>query len=185
LLFAMSPLGRMPFLFGVTALNMLIFLVITLAFSFRPSGAGHMAVLVVVGALQALWFVLHGRRFADAGRPKTGPLLMTLLCFGSFAVGYMITAALWSSPEIQQEAFRTTGGIAGAGPVLHLESNPFIAEGGRMIAGVLGAAGAVVLSGFIVAALAGVTALSGAFSLFALLLPSGMRGFATEVRLVR
>jgi hypothetical protein len=170
-----KPLGRIPFLAGITALNSVILLAVILAFSFRPSGAGHGAALVIVGALQALWLVLHSRRFADAGRTKTWPLLMTLLCFGSFAIGYMITAALWSSPEIQQEAFRTAGGIAGAGPIAHHESNALIIEGGRIIAGFLGAAGAVVLSGLVVTALGGVAMLSGAFSVFALLLPSCMR----------
>eukprot|EP01036_Dinobryon_divergens_P036715 gene36715-47862_t len=139
-------------------------------------GSGHIAALVVVGALQALWLVLHSRRFADAARPRTWPLLMTLLCFGSFAIGYMIMAALWSSPEIQQEAFRTAGAIAGAGQTAHHESNALIIEGGRAIARLLGTAGAVVLSGVVVTTLAGVAALSGGFSLFALLLPSRMRG---------
>jgi uncharacterized membrane protein YhaH (DUF805 family) len=170
-----KPLGRIPFFAGVTALNTAILFAVIVAFSLRPSGSGHMAALVIVGALQALWLVLHSRRFADANRPKTWPLLMTLFCFGSFAIGYMIMAALWSSPEIQQEAFRTAGGITGAGPHAHLESNALIIEGGRVIAKLLGAAGAVVLSGVVVTALACVAAISGGFSLFALVLPSGMQ----------
>ena len=171
-----KPLGRIPFLASVMALNTAILFAVTVAFWLRPSGSGHMAALVIVGALQALWLVLHSRRFADAGRPKTWPVLMTLLCFGSFAIGYMIMAALWSSPEIQQEAFRTAGRVTGDGLPTHLESNALIIEGGRAITGLLGAAGAVVLSGVVVTALACVAVISGGFSLFATLLPSRVQG---------
>lgn len=169
-----QPLGRLPFFVGVSVVNIIIFAAVIIALTFRPAGGGHMAVLIVVGALQALWFNLHSRRFADAGRGHSWPLVMLLLCFGSFAIGYLTLAALWSSPDIQREAFRTAGGLAGGGMVDHIETNAFVIEGGNMIVSAVGLAGGVILSGFVIFGMAIASLVSVGFSFVALAL-SGVK----------
>ncbi len=173
-----KPLGRLGFLALVTPVNILIFMAASAAIAFRPTGGGHLAVIIVVGALQAVWFTLHARRFADAGRGVFWPLMAFLSCFGSFVLGYMIMAALWSSPEIQREAFKTAGALAGGGLADHVETNAILIEGGRAIASMFGAAGAVILSGLVVTGLAIVSFLSFVFSCVALVL-SGQRPVST------
>jgi uncharacterized membrane protein YhaH (DUF805 family) len=165
-----KPLGRLGFLAMVTPVNIAIFLAASVALAFRPTGGGHLAVLIVVGALQGIWFVLHARRFADAGRGQFWPFTAFLTCFGSFALGYLIMAALWSSPEVQREAFKTAGALAGGGLADHIETNAAVIEAGRAIASVLGTAGAVILSGLVVTGLAMVSFLSFVFSCVALTL---------------
>ncbi|MGL4637926.1 MAG: hypothetical protein ACRCWF_18245 [Beijerinckiaceae bacterium] len=166
-----KPLGRLGFLAAVTPVNLAIFIAATTAIAFRPTGGGHLAVLIVVGALQAVWFALHSRRFADAGRGRFWPLVTFLICFGSFALGYMIMAALWSSPEIQREAFKTAGALAGGGYAEHVETNALIIESGRAIAGLFGAAGAIILSSLVIIGLGFVSFASLVFSCIALVLP--------------
>jgi uncharacterized membrane protein YhaH (DUF805 family) len=175
------PMGRMPFLFGISAVNLAILFTAILALVFLPTGGGHLAVVIVVGALQVVWLALHARRFADAGRSATWPILMFLLSFTTFVIGYLIFAALWSSPEVQKEAFRTAGGI-GADGFRHVETNPMVLEAGRMFTGILGAAGAVVLSGMILFGFGVVAFTGGCFSLLALALPSGLAPAAIDMR---
>ena len=168
-----QPLGRARFFVGVSFINIVILIAVVTAFTFRPAGGGHMAVLIVIGALQAIWFVLHSRRFADAGRGYGWPLLMFLICFGSFALGYLIMAALWSSPDIQREAFRTAGGLAGGGMVDHVETSALIMGAGQFIASVFGFAGGVILSGIVVFGLGVTSLVSVGFSCVALFLSGG------------
>jgi hypothetical protein len=168
------PLGRLGFLALVTPVNIVIFLAASAAIAVRPTGGGHLAVLIVVGALQAFWFILHARRFADAGRGRFWPFIAFLTCFGSFALGYLIMAALWSSPEVQREAFKTAGALAGGGLADHIETNTAVIEVGQAIASLFGAAGAVILSGLVITGLASVSFLSFVFSCVALTL-SGQR----------
>jgi uncharacterized membrane protein YhaH (DUF805 family) len=175
------PMGRMPFLFGISAVNLAILFTAILALVFLPTGGGHLAVVIVIGALQVAWLALHARRFADAGRSATWPILMFLLSFTTFVIGYLIFAALWSSPEVQKEAFRTAGGI-GADGFRHVETNPMVLEAGRMFTGILGAAGAVVLSGMILFGFGVVAFTGGCFSLLALALPSGLAPAAIDMR---
>ena len=100
--------------------------------------------------------------------------MMFLLCFGAFAVGYLCLAALWASPEVQREAFRTAGGITGSGAVVgHEETIQFLVDGGRIIAASFGVAGAVVLSGFILLGFGIIAFVSGCFSVIAAVLPTG------------
>jgi hypothetical protein len=167
------PLGRFPFLASVSGVNIAILVTVLLALSFRPSGGGHLAVLIVVGALQAIWLVLHARRFSDAGYGKGWPVAMFILVFATFALSYLTMAALWSSPDVQREAFRTAGGISGGGMVDHVETNTLVVESGRAIASFIGVTGAVVLSGFLMLCLGFVAFVSGCFSLVALALPGG------------
>jgi hypothetical protein len=168
-----QPLSRARFLVGVSLINIVILITVIAALTFRPAGGGHMAVLVVVGALQTVWFVLHSRRFADSGRGYGWPLVMFLICFGSFAVGYLIMAALWSSPDIQREAFRTAGGLAGGGMVDHTETSALIISGGHLIASVFGFAGGVIISGLVIVGMGLVSLVSVGFSFFALILSGG------------
>jgi uncharacterized membrane protein YhaH (DUF805 family) len=167
------PLGRLPFLVGTTVLNTVILLAVMASLAFRPTGGGHLAVLIVVGALQLAWMVLHARRFKDAGKGAGLPIAAFVACFALFAVGYLVMAALWASPEVQREAFRTAGGLGGSGQILaHVETMPFLIDSGRLIAASLGAATSLVLSGMIVVGLGLTAIISGCFSLFALAMPS-------------
>jgi hypothetical protein len=164
------PIGRIKFLAAVTGVNMALGLVILVALTFRPSGGGHLAVVILVAALQFLWMTLHARRFADAGRGPVPAIVVFVFGLMVFVVGYLIFAALWSSPEVQREAFRTAGGLGGSNMPIHIESNPLVLEAGRALAGWFGAAGAVVLSGVILFGFATTAMLAGAFTLFALVL---------------
>jgi hypothetical protein len=179
-----KPIGRLKFLAFVTPVNIAIFIAATSALAFRPTGGGHLAVLIVVGALQAIWFSLHSKRFADAGRGPLWPLTAFAICFVTFTVGYLIMAALWSSPEIQREAFRTGGKVVDGGYVDHIETNLLLLELGRSFASILGSAGAVILSGLVVSGMAVVSVFSFIFSCVALLLPS-QRAVAAVQKIVR
>ncbi len=165
------PLGRFAFIGQVSLLNGAILLAALVALTFQPSGGGHFAVLIVVGALQYVWYVLHGRRFRGAGRGLSWPRFMGLSCFASFALGYLLIAALWSSPEVQAEAFRTGGGLASSG-TQHMETNPLVIESGRVITSFFGTAGALVLSGLAVTGMALVAMASGIFSMVAFVMPA-------------
>jgi hypothetical protein len=168
------PMGRLRFLIGVCGLNLVILLSVLLSLAFRPTGGGHIAVLIVVGGLQYVWMILHARRFLDAGQGAAVPIGMFLLCLGVFVVGYLTLASLWSSPEIQREAFRTAGGITGSGAIIgHEETMQFLVDAGRTISTSFGIAGAVVLSGFILVGFAIVAFVSGCFSIVAAVLPTG------------
>jgi hypothetical protein len=171
-MFSLSkPIGRLKFLALLTPVNIAIFVAASSALAFRPTGGGHLAVLIVVGALQALWFLLHSKRFADAGRGRVWPIAAFAICFLTFALGYVIMAALWSSPEIQREAFRTGGKVVDGGFVEHIETNPLLLELGRNFKTMLGSAGAVILSGLVVSGMAIVSIMSFIFSCVALVLP--------------
>ncbi len=168
------PLGRLPFLVGVSGLNIIILAAVLLSLAFRPTGGGHLAVLILVGGLQYLWMTLHARRFLDAGHGPGVPIVMFLLCFGAFVAGYLILASLWASPEVQREAFRTAGGLTGSGAIVgHEESIQLLVDGGRMIAASFGVAGAVILSGFILIGFAITAFVSGCFSIIAAFMPGG------------
>jgi hypothetical protein len=164
-------MGRIPFFAAVSVLNTVILFAVITSLGLRPAGAGHAAVLIIVGTLQAAWFILHARRFSDSGKSAFWPAVLTGLAFASFALGYLVLAALWSSPEYQREAFRTAGGI-----VDHVESNPGLIEAGRLIMGLMGAAGALFLSGAIWLGMGLIALICGFFSLFALVLPGGRSG---------
>lgn len=170
-MFAVSrPIGRLPFLFAVSTVNSLLLLAVLLAFTFMPSGAGHMAVLVIIAAFMGWWFSLHARRFVGAGRGLFWPLMAALVCFGTFAMSYAIIAALWSVPEVQQEAFRT----GGSDYTRHIETSALVVATGKWLAGWAGAAGSIALTGFL-AMLMGLVALGSCILTFAaMLLPSGM-----------
>jgi hypothetical protein len=173
----LRPLGRLPFLVGVSGLNIIILFAVAVSLAFRPTGAGHLAVLITVAGLQYVWMTLHARRFLDAGRGPTVPILMFLLCLGVFAIGYLTLASLWASPEVQREAFRTAGGITGSGVVAGREETlQFLVDGGRIIAASIGLAGAVVLSGFILIGLAITAFVSGCFSIISAVLPTARAG---------
>jgi hypothetical protein len=176
-MFALArPLDRIRFVLGVTVANSAILLASLLSFVFLPSGAGHIAVLVVMAALIWWWFSLHARRFAGAGRGLFWPGAMAFTGFASFALSYGIIAALWSVPEVQQEAFRT----GGTDYTRHVETSAALIGLGRFVAGWVGAAGAVIIAGFL-AVVMGVFALSSGFvSLAALLMTSG--GHAVPAR---
>ncbi|MCA3565601.1 MAG: hypothetical protein IOC90_14435 [Methylocystis sp.] len=162
------PMGRIPFFATVSILNTVILFAVITSLGLRPAGAGHAAVLIIVGTLQAIWFVLHARRFNDAGKSAFWPVVVTGLAFAGFALGYLVLAALWSSPEYQREAFRTAGGIAD-----HVESNPGLIEAGRLMVDLIGIAGALFLSGAIWLGMGLIALICGFFSLFALVLPGG------------
>jgi len=166
------PLARLPFFAGLCAMNAAIIVSASAALTILPSGAGHLAVLTVMGALHAGWFLLHARRFADAGRSAVWPFGVTLAGFSSFAVGYLLIAALWSVPEVQEAAFRTAGGVGG-GYSAHVETNQLVIDAGRAVAALLGAAGSLLVTGIVAASLAIVAAFSAAFSIVSLLLPGG------------
>jgi hypothetical protein len=162
------PLDRIPFALGVTVANSAILLAILLSFAFLPSGAGHLAVFVIVGALMWWWFALHARRFRAAGRGFAWPALAAAGCFLTFAVSYGLIAALWSVPEVQQEAFRT----GGSDYTRHVETWTELAMFGRWMAGWFGAATAIVISGLLATIMGLVALASGVFSMIAMLLPS-------------
>jgi hypothetical protein len=162
------PLGRVPFILGVSLANSALLLVILLSFAFLPSGAGHIAVLVIVGALMGWWFSLHARRFATAGRSVGWPAMVAAVCFLTFAVSYLTIAALWSVPDVQQAAFRT----GGSDYTRHVESWAVVSETGRWLAGWLGATTAVLFSGFLAMVMSVVALASAFFSVIALVLPS-------------
>ncbi len=162
------PLGRIPFFMIVSVLNTVILLAVITSLGLRPAGAGHLAVLILGGTLQSAWFVLHARRFADAGKEATWPAFVTIMAFVTFALGYLVLAALWSSPEYQREAFRTAGSLAD-----HVESNTGLIEAGRLMVDLMGIAGALVLGGAIWFGMGLVALICGFFSLFALVLPGG------------
>jgi hypothetical protein len=167
------PLGRVPFLLGVSGLNIIILFAVVASLAFRPTGGGHLAVLIVVGGLQYVWMTLHARRFLDAGHGPVVPIVMFLICLGVFLAGYLTLASLWASPEVQREAFRTAGGITGSGAVVgHEETLQFLVDGGRIIAASFGVAGAVVLSGFVLIGLAITAFVSGCFSVISAVLPT-------------
>jgi hypothetical protein len=175
------PLGRLPFLLGVSGLNIIILFAAVVSLAFRPTGGGHLAVLIGIGGLQYAWMTLHARRFLDAGKGPAVPIVMFLLCLGVFITGYLTLASLWASPEVQREAFRTAGGITGSGALIHHEETiQFLVDAGRMIATSFGAAGAVVLSGFILVGLAITTFVSGCFSVFAFALSGRAKGFSGD-----
>jgi hypothetical protein len=162
------PLDRFRFVLGVAVANSAILFVSLLSFAFLPSGAGHIAVLVVMAALIWWWFSLHARRFSGAGRGVFWPATFALIGFGAFAVSYTIIAALWSVPEVQQEAFRT----GGSDYTRHVETSAAIIGLGRWFAGFVGAAGAILLAGFLATVMGLVALLTGFVSLAALLMSS-------------
>ncbi len=162
------PIGRIPFVIGVGLANSALVLAILISFAFLPVGAGHMAVLVIVGALMWWWFALHARRFASAGRGLAWPAIMALVAYGSFALSYAIIAALWSVPEVQQAAFRT----GGTDFTKHVETIPLVAETGRWLASWVGAAGAIVVAGLLATGMGVVALVAGVFSVITLLLPA-------------
>jgi hypothetical protein len=165
---AIQPLGRIRFLVGLTAANSLILLVTLVSFAFLPTGSGHVAVLVIMGALIWWWYSLHARRFAGAGRGRFWPGAFALMGFATFALSYTIIAALWSSPEVQAEAFRT----GGSDYRKHVETSETLIGMGRWFASWAGAAGAVLLAGFLAIVMGGVALLTGFVSAAALLMSS-------------
>jgi hypothetical protein len=176
-----APLGRFVFAAGVGVANTALFVMALASFAFLPSGEGHIAVLVIMGALMMWWFSLHARRFADAGWGVGWPAAVAVMAYGTFAVSYLIVAALWSVPEVQQEAFRTGGGDYRQ----HRETFEALTTLGRWLAGGIGAAWAVVLTGFLAVVMGLVSIGAGVFSLVALMLPSGARPMSRPVREAR
>jgi hypothetical protein len=170
------PLGRIPFVMGVGVANSALVLAALVSFAFLPSGAGHVAVLVVIGALMWWWFSLHARRFRGAGRSLFWPGAMAAVAFATFAVSYGIIAALWSVPEVQQEAFRT----GGSDYTRHVETSAALLSLGRWTMSWVGAAGAVVLSGALAVGMGLVACVTGVVSFAALLLPSGSAQIAAD-----
>jgi hypothetical protein len=171
------PLGRIGFLLWLTPVNTMLFVVVSFALFLHPTGAGHIATLIVVAALLYWWFSLHARRFADAGKGPGAAALMAAVGFGSFALGHLVMAALWATPEVKAEAFRTGGGMGGGmgGVMDHVETLPFLIDGGKAITAALGVAGSLALSGAVLVALGLVSAAGAAFSVYALLLAGGRR----------
>jgi hypothetical protein len=166
------PLGRIGFLLMLTPVNTLLAIVVSFALFFHPTGAGHIATLIIVAALLYAWFALHARRFADAGKTAVPAGLMAIVAFASFALGHLIMAALWATPEVKAEAFRTGGGI-GAGLSDHIETLPFLVEGGKALMAMFGVAGSLALSGAVLVVLGLVSCVGVVFSLYALLLSGG------------
>jgi hypothetical protein len=164
------PLDRIRFVLGVAVANSAMLLTSLLSFAFLPSGAGHIAVLVIMAALIWWWFSLHARRFVGAGRGLFWPGSMALIGFATFALSYTIIAALWSVPEVQQEAFRTGGNDY----TKHIETSAALLGLGRWVAGWVGAAGAILLAGFL-AMVMGLVALTAGFVTLAGLLMSSAR----------
>ncbi len=165
------PLGRLPFLAGLSAVNILLAMTATLALTLLPASGFSTAAVVVVTALQGAWLVLHARRFADAGRGPGWPISFAATGFAVFLLGYLISASLWSVPEVQQEAFRTAGGIGTVRNAVAV--NPLLGDFGRAMASVLGAAGALIVTGLVAIAMLLLAGASVVFSSIALLLPSG------------
>jgi hypothetical protein len=180
-----KPMNRWQFAATTIPLNGVIAFAALVALAFRPVGAGHIAVLVVVGALQYVWFVLHARRFADAGKRLWLPSLAFAACFLTFAVSYLILAALWSSPDIQREVFRTGGGIGSYDPSSHIETLGSVIAIGQSMLSLFGAAGSAVLSGFIILMLGLVALGAGVFSVVAFILPSGLSGAIATPRIAK
>ncbi len=173
-MFSLSrPLGRLPFLAGVSVVNIAIAAVATLALTMLPVSGFSMAAFVLVAALQGAWLVLHARRFADSGRGSAWPIGFALVCFAVFAFGYVLSASLWSVPEVQQEAFRTAGGIGG-NPRTAMETYVVIAETGRALVDFLGAAAALIVTGLVALLFIVVAAVSAVFSTVTALLASGL-----------
>lgn len=172
---AAGPLGRLPFLFAVTGVNVVGGLVALLVLALRPSGNGHYGVLLVYGGLFWAWYVLHARRRLDAGLSQGWARGMALAIFIGFALGYMTLASLWSVPEVREEAFRT-GGTLGALP---LETNALVREAGLGLYGLMGLAGALLLVGLTTMGMLGLSLASFAFTmvtLFASPRPATERG---------
>ena len=167
------PLGRLPFFAGLSVVNIAIAALATVSLVLLPSRGASLAVLVVMSALQAVWLLLHVRRFVDAGRGPAWAIGFWLLGFGVFVLGYLVSASLWSVPEVQQEAFRTAGGIGGRmqSPA---DALPVLVDAGRAMADVLGAAGALFITGLIAIVFVVVAAVSAVFSTVTLLLPAGV-----------
>jgi hypothetical protein len=163
-----APLGRMPFAFGVSIANTVILLAALASFAFLPAGAGHAAVLIIMGALMWWWFTLHARRFAATGRGAAWPALMAAAAFLTFAVSYIVIAALWSVPEVQEAAFRT----GGSDYRHHKETLEALATLGRWMASGVGAASAIVTSGLLAMLMGLVSLAAGLFSLVTLMLPA-------------
>ncbi len=166
------PLGRLPFLAGLSVVNIAIAAAATLALTLLPASGFSMAALVIVAALQGAWLVLHARRFADSGRGPAWPVLFGLLCFGVFLFGYVISASLWSVPEVREEAFRTAGGIGGSARNIE-ETYLWIASTGRSLVEFLGAATALVVTGLVAILFLVVAAISAVFSTVTLMLSGG------------
>jgi hypothetical protein len=169
------PLGRIGFLIWLTPVNTVLFIVTGFALFLHPTGAGHIATLIIVAALIYWWFMLHARRFADAGKGSGAAGLMAIVGFASFALGHLIMAALWATPEVKAEAFRTGGGIGGSGVMDHVETLPFLIDGGKAITAAIGVAGSLALSGAVLIVLGLVSAAGLAFSFYTLLLSGGRR----------
>lgn len=181
-MFALSrPLDRVRFVLGVAVANSAILLASLTSFAFLPSGSGHIAVLILMGALIWWWFSLHARRFVGAGRGTFWPAATALIGFGVFALCYTIIAALWSVPEVQQEAFRT----GGSDYTRHVETNAAIIGLGRWFAAWVGAAGAILLSGFLAVVMGVVALATGFVSLAGLLMGSGARTALPRPDLIR
>jgi hypothetical protein len=164
------PLGRLPFLAGLTFVNTAMLIAAATSLTFLPTGGGHLAVLVVMGALHTWWFILHARRFADSSRSAGLPLGVAAAMFAIFAGGYLLIAALWSVPEVQQEAFRTGGGIGARHAAV--ETNEALIAAGRALASALGVAQAVLLTGAAVILMGFAAFVAGVFSIVTLLMPA-------------
>jgi hypothetical protein len=162
-----APLGRIGFSAGVGVANTALLLTALLSFAFLPSGAGHVAVLVIMAALMTWWFTLHARRFAAMGRGQGWPAAMTAVAYLTFAVSYVIIAALWSVPEVQQAAFQTGGSDFRN----HKETLEAISTLGRWMAAGVGAASAIVITGLLAVVMGLVAIAAGVFSLVTLMLP--------------
>jgi hypothetical protein len=162
------PLGRIPFVIGTSFVDSVLLLATLLAFAFMPSGNGHIGVLIIMAALMGWWFSLHARRFATSGYGFGWPLVVASAGFLTFAMAYGVNAALWSVPDVQQEAFRT----GGTDFTRHVETSAALLGLGRWFAAWIGVAGALVLSGFMAILMGLVAFLSGVFSFVALVLPT-------------
>jgi hypothetical protein len=169
-MFALSrPLDRIRFVLGVAVANSAILLVGLASFAFLPIGAGHIAVFVIMAALIWWWFSLHARRFTGAGRGLFWPAAMAIAGFATFALSYTLIAALWSVPEVQQEAFRT----GGSDYTKHIETSAALLGLGRWFAGWVGTAGAILFAGFLAVVMGFVALMTGFVSFAALLMSSG------------
>ena len=175
----LRPLGRLPFFAGLTVLNTALLVATAAALTFLPAGGGHIAVLVIVGALHGIWGVLHARRFADAGRGPAAPIGAALALFSLFAGGYLLVASLWSVPAVQEEAFRTGGGI-GARHIA-VETSETVIAMGRALSSVMDAAQAVLFTGAVIVVLMLAAAASGVFSIVTLFMAPRRASVPPEV----
>jgi hypothetical protein len=162
------PLGRIGFVVGVSIVNSALLLAALASFAFLPSGAGHLAVFVIMGALMWWWFSLHARRFASGGGSIVWPAATAVIAFATFAASYAIIAALWSVPEVQREAFQT----GGSDYTRHVETSALLLQLGGWLAGWVGAAWAVAISGMLALVMGLVALGTGVVSIIALMLPS-------------